>query len=55
VETVRLLLERGADVHARDTTWKSTPLVWASEGRAGSFDETARVLIEHGADARVEA
>jgi ankyrin repeat protein len=30
--TVRLLLERGADIEARDTTWDSTPLEWAIVG-----------------------
>ena len=30
--TVRLLLERGADIESRDTTWDSTPLEWAIVG-----------------------
>ena len=30
--TVRLLLDRGADIEARDTTWNSTPLEWAIVG-----------------------
>jgi ankyrin repeat protein len=30
--TVRLLLERGANIEARDTTWNSTPLEWAIVG-----------------------
>jgi ankyrin repeat protein len=30
--TVRLLLERGADIEARDSTWDSTPLGWAIVG-----------------------
>jgi ankyrin repeat protein len=30
--TARLLLGRGADVEARDTTWDSTPLGWAAVG-----------------------
>src|SRR6266581_517652 len=30
--TVRLLLEHGADIEARDTTWDSTPLEWAIVG-----------------------
>jgi len=29
---VRLLLERGADLQARDTTWNDTPLGWACVG-----------------------
>ena len=28
----RLLLDRGADLEARDSTWDSTPLVWAKVG-----------------------
>ena len=32
VATVRLLLERGADIEARDTSWDSTPLEWAAVG-----------------------
>ncbi len=30
--TVRLLLERGADLEAPDTSWDSTPLGWAMVG-----------------------
>src|SRR4029077_17907244 len=30
--TVRLLLDRGADIEARDTAWNSTPLEWAIVG-----------------------
>jgi ankyrin repeat protein len=30
--TVRLLLERGADIEAHDTAWDSTPLEWAIIG-----------------------
>ncbi|MGH3294437.1 MAG: ankyrin repeat domain-containing protein [Trebonia sp.] len=30
--TARLLLDRGAGIEARDTTWDSTPLVWAMVG-----------------------
>ena len=32
IGTVRLLLERGADIEARDTAWNSTPLEWAIVG-----------------------
>ena len=32
IEVVRLLLDRGANVHAQDTTWNSAPAVWASVG-----------------------
>jgi ankyrin repeat protein len=55
--TVRLLLERGADIEARDTTWDSTPLVWAIIGSgerprnnpSPDWTATVRTLIEAGA------
>src|SRR5262249_26375907 len=56
-ETVRLLLDRGADIDARDTTWNSTPLVWAAV-RSGArpagnpapdWVETVSILTERGA------
>ena len=55
--TVRLLLERGADVEGRDTTWNSTPLEWAKVGSgerparapAADWPATVRTLLEHGA------
>jgi hypothetical protein len=31
-DTVRLLIERGADFEVRDTNWHSTPLDWAAVG-----------------------
>ena len=49
VEVVRVLLERGADVAARDST-HSTPLHAASLTQS---PQTARLLIEHGADVNV--
>jgi ankyrin repeat protein len=56
-DTVRRLLDRGAHIDARDTTWNSTPLVWAAVGsgeRPGSNEaadwiETVRILIARGA------
>jgi len=56
-DTVRLLLDRGADIDARDTTWNSTPLVWAAVGSgerpqsnmAADWVETVRILLERGA------
>ena len=56
-ETVRLLLDRGADIEARDTTWNDTPLGWALVGsgerprtnKAADWIETVRTLLEHGA------
>jgi ankyrin repeat protein len=56
-DTVRLLLARGAEIEARDTTWNSTPLVWAAIGSGeqhrdvatADWAEVVRTLIEHGA------
>jgi len=55
--TVRLLLDRGADIEARDTTWDSTPLGWAIVGsgmRLGHAPDpdwaaTVSVLFDAGA------
>jgi ankyrin repeat protein len=55
--TVRLLVERGADLEARDTTWDSTPIVWAMVGSGErptlaadpDWVTTVRTLIEAGA------
>jgi ankyrin repeat protein len=57
VSTVRLLLDRGADIEARDTTWDSTPLEWAIVGsgmRLGhdpdpDWPATVRILLDAGA------
>jgi hypothetical protein len=54
---VELLLRRGADIEARDTTWSSTPLEWAIVGsgvRLGGNPDpdwagTVRALIDAGA------
>jgi ankyrin repeat protein len=56
-QTVRLLLERGADIEARDTTWNDTPLGWAAVGsgerprtnKNADWIETIQTLLEHGA------
>jgi ankyrin repeat protein len=56
-ETVRLLLERGAVIEARDTTWNSTPLDWAIVGSGyhpttspnPDWITTIKTLIEAGA------
>lgn len=37
-DTVALLLERGADLHARDTRWHSLPLEWALVGSGEAPD-----------------
>jgi ankyrin repeat protein len=55
--TVRLLLERGADMEARDTSWDSTPVEWAIVGSGMHLGHdpdhdwvaTVRTLIEAGA------
>ena len=56
-EAVRLLLDRGADIEARDTTWDDTPLGWAIVGSGErpktnpdpDWIATAQTLIEAGA------
>jgi ankyrin repeat protein len=58
--TVRLLLDRGADIEARDTTWSSTPLDWAAVGSgeqpkndpAANWTETVRMLLAAGASTK---
>ena len=55
--TVELLLDRGADLEARDTTWHSTPLVWAIIGSGErpadnpkpDWVATIRTLLDAGA------
>ena len=57
LSTVQLLIGRGADIEARDTTWDSTPLVWAIIGSGErptsnhhpDWVATVRTLIEAGA------
>ena len=57
VDVVRLLIDRGADIEAPDTTWHSSPLVWASVGsgfRLGhapvaDWVATVQALIDGGA------
>jgi hypothetical protein len=54
---VRLLLDRGAAIDARDSTWNDTPLGWAIVGswerpttsRDPDWIATVRTLIEAGA------
>lgn len=55
--TVRLLIRRGADLEARDATWDSTPLVWATVGSGlnlghdpgPDWPATVQALIDAGA------
>jgi len=52
-----VLLDRGADIEARDTTWDSSPVVWATIGSGErprhnprpNWVATVRTLIEAGA------
>ena len=54
-EVVRLLLQAGADVDARDARFDATPLAFATvgsgeqAGKPGGWIEMVRVLIEAGA------
>jgi hypothetical protein len=45
-EIVKLLLDRGADVNAKDTFYGVTPLVWAANN---GHAQVARMLLAHGA------
>jgi uncharacterized protein len=46
-EVVRMLLSRGADANARESSLGETALMWAA---AENHPDTVRALIEHGAD-----
>ena len=46
VEIVKMLLERGADVNAKDTFYNATPMVWALDK---GHVEIVRLLLEKGA------
>jgi len=57
LETVRVLVEAGAELNGRDTAWGATPLGWAEyyqelhqdDGRRAPYDEIAAYLRERGA------
>lgn len=57
-EVVKLLLDSGAEVDARDARFDATPLAFATvgsgerDGRAGNWSETVRLLIQAGATRR---
>ncbi len=52
VEAIRVLLEAGAEVNAKETLRGTTPLMWAAdEGHAPAV----KVLIEHGADIKARS
>ena len=55
---VRLLLDRGADIEARDATWNSTPIEWAAVGSGEQpgnptpdWTAAVQILLEAGASA----
>jgi ankyrin repeat protein len=52
LSTVRLLIELGANVNARDTEKRMTPLLWclASMHTPEVYVEGCRILLERGAD-----
>jgi ankyrin repeat protein len=50
VDAARLLLERGADVHARSTNRLLPSLTPLQSAAAGRRTEVAALLLEHGAD-----
>jgi ankyrin repeat protein len=51
-ETVRILLDAGADVNRREPQWGQTPLMFAA---AAGRTDVVRVLLARGADARATA
>jgi ankyrin repeat protein len=51
-EVVRMLLARGADANARESSLGETALMWAA---AENHPEAVRALIEHGADPNVRS
>ena len=52
LDVAKLLVERGADVNAREAWRDQTALMWAAEG---AFPELTQFLIEHGADVNARA
>src|SRR3974390_751061 len=52
VDAIKVLLDHGADVNAKETQRGTTPLMWAAdEGHAAAI----KVLIEHGADIKAQS
>ena len=43
---VQLLIEKGADVNARDSFYNATPIIWAAQR---GFAEIVKLLLDHGA------
>ena len=51
VDAMKVLLDHGADVNAKETLRGTTPLMWAAdEGHAAAI----QLLIEHGADIKAQ-
>lgn len=42
LETVQVLIDAGADLHAKDTAYQGTPVGWANHGLAGQKTEEGR-------------
>ena len=52
VEAMKVLLDHGADVNAKETLRGTTPLMWAAdEGHAAAI----KLLIDHGADIKARS
>lgn len=49
-DVVRDLLDRGANVNAKNTEYGVTAVMWATMGKDQRATEIARLLIEKGAD-----
>ena len=48
VEVMKMLLDRGANVNARDKKFDQTALMWAA-----GHPDAVRILVDHGADMRM--
>ncbi len=52
LDIAKLLVERGADVNAKEAWRDQTALIWAVDG---NFPELTQLLIDNGADVNVRA
>jgi photosystem II stability/assembly factor-like uncharacterized protein len=58
VDVVKLLLERGADINAKDTFYNATPLSWAvnpAMDRKPQHAEVVKLLLQRGAQGKEQA